>query len=158
MKLPETIEGLHVSAYFKSQTSSSFFLSATWSQSWVPSPKPQNAPHFWALFSFLLLHNSKHIYSINMKLSDTIEGLYVSAYFKSHTSISFFLLAMLLSNLCYKHRTAKSGTIWRYSHFYCSITQNILLLCTWNSQRPQNGCKSLHILNFRPQSPFSCQL
>ena len=91
MQLLETIEGLYVSAYLRSQTSSSFFLSATWSQSWVPSPELQNVPHFWAIFSFLLLQNSKHIFAMYMKLSDTIEGLYVSAYFKTQTSIYFYL-------------------------------------------------------------------
>ena len=85
MNLLESIEGVYVSAYFKSQTLISFFLSATWFQSWVPDTKPHNTPQFRAFFSFSLVHNSKYISAMYMKLSETIEGVYVSAYFKSQT-------------------------------------------------------------------------
>ena len=48
---------------------------------------------FLAFFSFLLLQNSKYMWAMYMKLSETIEAVYVSAYFKFQTSISFFLSA-----------------------------------------------------------------
>ena len=52
MQISETIEGVYVSAYFKSQTIISFFLSAVWFQSWVPDAKPHNTSQFRA-FSHL---------------------------------------------------------------------------------------------------------
>ena len=87
MNLLEYIEGVYVSAYFKSQTFLSFFLSATWFQSWVPNAKRHNTPQFRA-----------------------------------------------------------------FSHFHQSITQNIFLLCLWNLKRQQRGFVSLHISNLRPLS------
>ena len=91
MKLTEPIMWVYISAYLKSQTSNSFFLLATWCQSWVPSTNPRNEPQFRALFWFLLTHNSKFIFAMYMKLSYTIVWVYVSAYFKTQTSIYFYL-------------------------------------------------------------------
>ena len=72
MKLSETIEGVYVSAHFKFQTSTSFILSATQSLSWVLGTKARNAPQFRAISSFLLLHISKHMWAMSIKLLLTI--------------------------------------------------------------------------------------
>ena len=46
-----------------------------------------------SFFSYLLLHNSKYMWAMYMKLSETMEGVNVSAYFKFQNSISYFLSA-----------------------------------------------------------------
>ena len=60
---------------------------------------------FWAFFSYLLLHYSKYLWDMSMKLSETIEEVHVSAYFKFQTSISFFLVSHMISKLGSGHES-----------------------------------------------------
>ena len=46
-----------------------------------------------SFLSFSLVHISKCISAMHMQLSETIEGVYVSAYFKFKTIFFFFLSA-----------------------------------------------------------------
>ena len=90
-----------------------------------------------------------------MKLSDTIERVYFSAYFEFQTSISFFL--SVTESQSWVHSAQPCYNFELFSHFYYSITQNIFQLCIYNLQILQRGHMSLHISNFRPLSLVSCQ-
>ena len=63
-----------------------------------------------SFFSSSLVHNSKYICAMYMRLSETIEGVYVSAYFKSQT---FIYLYSLFSHIIYKLESIRAKhQIW----------------------------------------------
>ena len=72
-----------------------------------------------------------------MKLSDTIERVYFSAYFELQNSISFFLL--VTESQSYVHSAQPCNNFELFSHFYYSITQNIFELCIYTTSRYYRG-------------------
>ena len=71
------------------------------------------------------------------KLSDTIEGVYFSAYLEFQTSISFFLSAT--ESQSWFHNAQPCYNFELFSHFYYSITQNIFERCIYETSRNYRG-------------------
>ena len=62
-----------------------------------------------------------------MKLSETIEGVYISAYFRPLSLISFFSSATEPQSWFTARNREMHNNFEIFSHFYYSITQNVMV-------------------------------
>ena len=135
--------------YFKFQISISFF----YVRYRVSKLGCRCAKH--NLEPFSLLHISKYISVMYIKLAEATEGLHCSVQFTFQTIISFSMSNRGSQNW---DPGTQNINFELFSHFHCSISQKLFEVCLWNVQILQKVYLCLYISNFRPLSLFLCKI